>query len=328
MTLAAGKLLVLAQFDEPCLARLRQQFDVTYESWLATGIITDPVELGERLQMEGIDFLVIEADFVFAETFDAAPNLRFLGICRGDVGPHVDLQAAAERGVMVVATPGRNAVSVAELTVGLMLSLARRIPRAHELIRRGAWESPLDGYGSWGGIELAGRTAGLIGLGAIGRQVARRLLAMDMRVLAYDPYLQQDTAGLPVELVDIEALLSQADFVSIHCPLLPQTRGLLGKSALARMKPTAYLVNTARGTIVDETALVAALQDHRIAGAGLDVFSVEPLPSSHPLLGLDNVVLTPHIGGAAADVVTHHSHMMTEALECFLRGERPRTVVT
>ncbi len=322
-----SRILILAQFAEAYLARLRQRFDVIYEPWLETGALADPVELGERLAAGGIDFLVIEADFIFSETFEAAPNLRFVGVCRGDVGPHVDLDAAAKHGATVVTTPGRNAVAVAELTVGLLLSLARRIPQAHDLIRRGAWDSPLDGYGRWGGVELAGRTAGLIGLGAIGRQVARRLLALEMRVLAYDPYVREGT-GLAVELTDKTTLLVESDFVSIHCPLTAETRGLLDALALARMKPGAYLVNTARAAIINEAALVAALREHRIAGAALDVFPVEPLPTSSALLGLDNVILTPHIGGATAGVVTHHSQMITEAIESYARGEQPQNALT
>lgn len=150
---------------------------------------------------------------------------------------------------------------------------------------------------------------------------------MDMRVLACDPYVR-DTAGLAVEQVALETLLAQADFVSIHCPLTAETRGLLDATALARMKPTAFLVNTARAAVVDEAALVSALQIRQIAGAALDVFPVEPLPTSSPYLGLDNVILTPHIGGATTDVVMHHSRMMTEAIESYLADARPPNAIT
>lgn len=311
------RILILAQFAPDCLERLRQRFDVIYESWLETGELADPEALGARLAAEDIDFLVVEADFVMAETFQAAPDLRFVGVCRGDIGPHVDLDAARQYGVAVANTPGRNAVAVAELTVGLMLALARRLPQAHELVRSGHWESPLAGYATWGGVELAGRTAGLIGLGAIGRAVARRLQALEMRVLAHDPYVDP-SAGDGCRLVDLDILLETADFVSLHCPLTPQTRSLLDGRALACMKPSTYLVNTARAGLVHEEALLATLREGRLAGAALDVHRIEPLPLSSPFLALENVILTPHIGGATVDVVTHHSRQMVEALERYL----------
>jgi autoinducer 2 (AI-2) kinase len=244
-----------------------------------------------------------------------------VGVCRGKVGSHVDVAAATEHGVLVLNTPGRNAVAVAELTLALMLMLARRIPRATGLVQTGAWDSPLCAV-HWGGIELAGKTAGLIGLGAVGRGVARRLRAFDVDVLAYDPYVP--SASVPdVRLVSLDELLSRSDFVSVHCTLSPETRGLVGREGLALMKPTAFLINTARASIVDEAALLDALRTGRIAGAGLDVFSVEPLPLHHPFTRLDNVVLTPHIGGAPDDVVKRHSWMLTNDILRWQRGDRP-----
>ncbi|MBK9233423.1 MAG: phosphoglycerate dehydrogenase [Anaerolineae bacterium] len=311
------RLLILAQFTPIYLERLRRHFEILHESWLETVELVDPEALGERLRTQGIDYLVIEADFVLAETFAAAPNLRFVGVCRGEIGPHVDMEAAAEHGVMVVSTPGRNAVAVAELTLGLMLALARRIPQAHELVRAGQWDSALTGYGAWGGIELAGRTAGLIGLGAVGRAVAQRLHALDMRVLAFDPFLSAEQAA-PAALVDLPTLLRAADFISLHCPLTPQTRHLLDATALAQTKPGIFLINTARAAVVDEDALLDALRSGRVAGAALDVHRVEPLPPNSPWLALDRVILTPHIGGASVDVIGHHSRLITEALEQFV----------
>ena len=310
------RLLILAQFTPIYLERLRRHFEILHESWLETVELVDPEALGERLHTQGIDYLVIEADFVLAETFAAAPNLRFVGVCRGEIGPHVDMEAAAEHGVMVVSTPGRNAVAVAELTLGLMLALARRIPQAHELVRAGQWDSALTGYGAWGGIELAGRTAGLIGLGAVGRAVAQRLHALDMRVLAFDPFVAAAQAA-PAALVDLPTLLRAADFISLHCPLTPQTRHLLDATALAQTKPGIFLINTARAAVVDEDALLDALRSGRVAGAALDVHRIEPLPPNSPWLALDRVILTPHIGGASVDVIGHHSRLITEALEQF-----------
>ncbi len=311
------RLLILAQFAPAYLERLRRRFEVFHESWLDTAELVDPETLGERLRTQGIDYLVIEADFVLAETFAAAPNLRFVGVCRGEIGPHVDMQAAARHGVTVISTPGRNAVAVAELTLGFMLALARRLPQAHDLVRGGHWDSALTGYGAWGGIELAGRTVGLIGLGEVGRAVARRLRALEMRVLATDPAVPAAPDGM-AEMVDLATLLRQSDFVSLHCSLTPETRNLIDAAALAQMKPGVFLINTARAALVDEDALLDALHEGRVAGVALDVHRVEPLPLNSPWLAVDRAILTPHIGGASVDVVSHHSRLITEELERFL----------
>jgi len=322
------KALILAPFHLDALARLREHGEVVYESWLDTGALADPEELGARLAAEGFDVLITEADFVFEETFAAAPNLKFVGVCRGEIGAHVDVDAATQRGVLVVNTPGRNAVAVAELTIGLMIALARRIPAADAMIHTGQWQSAVDNLTQWQGVELAGKTAGLIGLGAVGREVAKRLAAFGMHIAVHDPYADRECAirlssfVIP-EFVSLDELLAQSDFVSLHCPLNAETTGMIGARELALMKPTAFLVNTARAAIVDEAALVAALREQRIAGAGLDVHLVEPLPPNSPWLALPNVILTPHVGGATDDVVRHHSGMIVADVERWLRGERP-----
>ncbi len=326
------KALVLAPFHADALAQLACDGEVVYEPWLETGQIADPVELGVRLEEGGFDVLIIEADFVFEETFAAAPGLRFVGACRGDIGEHVDLDAALARGLTVVNTPGRNAVAVAELTIGLMLGLARRIAAAHAMIRGGQWASAVDNLTAWQGIELSGKTAGLIGYGRVGREVARRLAAFEMEVIAYDPIASQagdgTKGGACASLVGLEELLSRSDFVSIHAAVNAESRGLLGALELSWMKPSAYLINTARAAIVDEGALLDALRAGRIAGAGLDVYRVEPLPPDSPWLALDNVLLTPHLGGATGDVVRRHSEMILSDLRRWRQGQRPVHLVT
>jgi D-3-phosphoglycerate dehydrogenase len=330
------KALVLAPFHEDALEQLARDGEVVYEPWLETGQIADPVELGERLAEGGFDVLIIEADFVLEETFEAAPGLRFVGACRGEIGEHVELEAALDRGVTVVNTPGRNAVAVAELTIALMLGLARRLATVHEVIRRGGWASAVDNLTTWQGVELSGKTAGLVGFGEIGRAVWKRLTALEMEVVAYDPLVSKDERAegdrgdreAGISFAGLEELLSLSDFVSIHAALTPGTRGLLGKRELSRMKPSAFLVNTARAAIVDEGALLEALHFRRIAGAGLDVYTVEPLPPDSPWLKLDNVLLAPHIGGATTDVVRRHSEMIVSDLQRWRRGERPLHLAT
>jgi D-3-phosphoglycerate dehydrogenase len=317
------KAIILAPFEQASLHRLQQRLQVLYESWMESGKMYDPEELGERLCREGISIVVTEIDFLFRETFEKAPGLKLVAMCRAGTN-QVDLESATELGVAVVHTPQRNAVAVAELTVGLLLSLARRIPQAHAAIISKHWESPLDGYLQFRGVELSGKTAGILGLGAIGSLVAQRLLAFQMRVLAHDPYLPAERAkALGVELADLETVLKESDFLSLHLPLTPETEGLLSAQRLRLMKPTAYLINTGSGGVLDEDVLAEALRQRAIAGAALDVFGGHPLPPTSPLLALDNVVLTPHIGGATQETVQRYSEMVTEDILRFLDGQRP-----
>jgi D-3-phosphoglycerate dehydrogenase len=266
-----------------------------------------------------------------AELLDRAPLLEvvFVPSAGTDV---IDVRAATERGIAVVNAAGNNYVSVSEHAVGLMLALTRRIARADRLAHsRG--ESP--GIGELGGMAsiLHGKTLGLIGFGYIGREVARICAAaFGMRVLVHDPYANPiEAERLGVRLVEgaegLGTLLDQSDVVSLHSPLTPATEKLIGPGQLARMKPTAILINTSRGGTVDTDALVAALARGQIAGAGLDVTEPEPLPAGHPLLSLDNVVLTPHIGGAAPEVIARAGAMSAADTVRALRGERPTNLV-
>jgi len=317
--------LVLAPFEQNALARLRALGPVTYEPWTTTHRLRDPEELGAGLKAGGFAAVVIEADFLFEETFAAAaPGLRFVGLCRGALN-QVDLEAATRHGVAVVHTPGRNAPAVAEHTLGLMLALLHRIPEAHQYVAAGRWQDPTAAYVELQGSELGGKTVGIVGLGAIGRLVARRLRAFDVRLLAYDPYLDDDAVrrcgATPATL---EALLGESDVVTLHAPPPANGRPLLTAGEFARMKPAALLVNTASGALVDETALADALQRKALGGAALDVFAGQPLPPSSQLLRLPNMVLTPHIGGATVETVARHSAMIAEDLERCAAGRRPR----
>lgn len=317
------KALILAPFAERSLQRLCRRFDVTYEPWTASRRLQDPDELAVRLRDEGFAAVVVEADFLFEEAF-AAPGLRLAGVCRNAL-TQVDLEAATKNGVAVIHTPSRNAAAVAELAIGLMLALARQIPAAHALVAGGEWTSPLDAYVRFRGRELAGSVVGVVGLGQIGAETARRAGCLGARVLAADPYVSERRArALNVRLVLLRALLRRSDFVSLHTPLTESTERLVDGNALDLMKPTAYLVNTGAANVLDHEALVERLRARRIAGAALDVFPGQPLPASSPLLALDNVILTPHIGGATEETVVRHSRMIVEDIERFLRGERPR----
>src|SRR6266568_4858744 len=252
----------------------------------------------DTLNAEIVDadaLIVRSATKVTAELLDKAPKLRAVG--RAGVGvDNIDLEAATKRGVLVMSTPGGNAVSVAEHTLALLLALARQVPRLDKAIHEGRWEKS-----SAAGTEVRGKTLGLIGLGRIGTEVAVRAEAFDMRVLAYDPYISEAAAReVSVELVPLEKLLAESDFVSLHTALSPSTQNLISVANIKKMKKGARLINTARGELIDEAALAEALKSGKLAGAAVDVFAEEP-PKNSPLVGLPNVIATPHVAGSTTE---------------------------
>ena len=251
----------------------------------------DRVELLAALP-EAEALLVRSATAVDAEALAAAPRLKV--VARAGVGlDNVDVRAATQSGVMVVNAPTSNIVSAAELAVALMLAAARHISPAHAALRQGEWKRS-----KYTGIELYEKTVGIVGLGRIGVLVAQRLSAFGMSVIAYDPYVQAGRAAqMGVRLVDLDTLLAESDFMSVHLPKTPETIGLIGDAELHKVRPHLVLVNAARGGIVDEVALYAALKEGRLAAAGLDVFASEPCTDS-PLFELENVVATPHLGAS------------------------------
>jgi D-3-phosphoglycerate dehydrogenase len=253
---------------------------------------------------------------VTADVLTRANGLRV--VARAGAGvDNVDTRAAAAAGVAVYNAPGANAVSVAELTWGLIFALLRHIPEADATTRAGAWEKT-----RLAGVEINGRTLGVVGLGFVGREVARVGVALGCHVLGHDP----DPAAAPilagVERVDLERIFTDCDIVSLHAPLGASTRHLANAERLSRMRPGAFLVNAARGGLVDEAALVAALRDGRLGGAALDVFEHEP-PGDSPLFALRNVVLTPHLGAATAEAQERAALMAAEAVKSHLAGGNP-----
>ncbi len=318
-----AKALILAPFAQRWVDRLGEQLNVTYEPWIESRRLHDPKVLAARIRQERFAVVIVEADFLFAEAF-AAPSLRVAGVCRNALN-QVDLKAATERGIPVIHTPARNAVAVAELVLGLMLSLARRMPAAHAWTKGGQWTNPIDSYIEFRGRELAGSTVGIVGLGHIGVEVAQRVRALGARPVAYDPYVSPLKArALGVRLLSLPALMRRADFITLHLPATKATERLIDGAMIALMKPDAYLLNTGAGAALDHDALAEALRAGRIAGAALDVFPGHILPLDSPLRGLDNIVLTPHIGGATGETVERHSRMIAEDVERFLRGDEPR----
>lgn len=243
--------------------------------------------------------IVRSATKVTRKVFQAATRLEVVGRAGAGVDT-IDVDAATERGVVVMNTPGGNTTAVAEHTMALLLALARRVSAADASLKGGRWEkSRLQG------VEIFGKVLGVLGLGRIGSEVARRALGFRMQVIAYDPYLTREAAErLGVESVELDELLSRSDFITIHTPLTGDTRHLLGEQELGRLKPGVRLINCARGGIIDEAALARAIESGRVAGAALDVFEQEPPPADHPLLRLEQVVATPHLGAATDEAQT------------------------
>jgi len=272
---------------------------------------------GELLEaVAGAEALVIRsATRVTAEVLEAGRDLVVVG--RAGVGiDNVDVEAATRLGVMVVNAPESNILSAAEHAVALMLAQARNIPQAHAALVDGRWER-----GKWEGVELHGKTLGLLGLGRVGTLVAQRAAAFGMRLTAYDPYVTPERGRqIGVELLDLEEVFSGADFVSIHLPKTAETMGLIGKELLAKSKPGLRIVNAARGGILDEEALADAISSGIVAGAALDVFSTEPCTAS-PLFGLERVVVTPHLGASTAEAQDKAGEQIAEQIVLALNGE-------
>jgi D-3-phosphoglycerate dehydrogenase len=269
----------------------------------------------ERL-LPGIDGYIAGLDGIDANALRAADRLKV--ISRYGVGiDNVDLEAARGKGIVITNTPGANSVSVAELALGLILALARQIPEAVQAVHQGKWPR-------YAGISLEGKTIGILGLGAIGKQLARRLAGFDCTLLAFDPFADPAFAtDNHVELTSMEDVIRQSDFISLHLPLLPETRGLVNATFLSQMKPGSFLVNTSRGEVVDENALFEALQSGHLKGAGLDAFGVEPPDPHNPLLSLPQVIATPHLGAQTDGATSNMGWFAMRDCLAVLKNETP-----
>jgi D-3-phosphoglycerate dehydrogenase len=309
------KVLISDPMAEDGVAYLRQRAEVDVRTGMS------PEEL-IRIIPE-YDALVVRSETrVTAEVIEAGARLQVVG--RAGVGiDNIDVAAATRRGIVVVNAPTGNNVAAAEHTIAMMLAMARQIPQAYTSLRKGEWKRS-----RFMGVELRGKTLGVVGLGRIGTEVARRAQGLEMRVIAFDPYLSVEHAEkLGVEAMGLDELLQRADFVTLHVPLTAQTTGLIGAEQLRRMKPTARLINCARGGIVDEGALLEALDQGVIAGAALDVFSREPLAADSPLLRHDKVVVTPHLAGSTFEAQVEVALDVAEQIVAVLQGRSARYAV-
>jgi D-3-phosphoglycerate dehydrogenase len=311
---------VTAPFRGEGMTTLQALADVVYDPWIEQRPlrIYNGEKLAARVEEEGASILVVETDLVRGPVLDLP--LTAIGSCRGDPN-NVDVEGATAKGIPVLRAPGRNADAVAEMTLALLFAVNRFVVAGDRDVRNGEVYSggliPYQRYRAW---ELAGRTAGIVGLGAVGRATKWRLEGIGMNVIAYDPYNPEAKHSL-------DDLLAESDVVTMHAMVTEETRGLIGKEQFARMKEGAIYLNSARAMLHDTDALTEALQSGLLGGAGLDHFEGENLPTDHPLCSMQNVVLTPHIGGATYDTEANHSKMIADDLARLLNGERPLHIV-
>ncbi len=307
------KVLVTDGIEKEALVRLQATHQV------------DVIEMGPEDLLKNIgkyDALIVRGRTkVTAQVIEKATNLKVVG--RAGVGvDNIDVAAATQHKLAVVNAPTGSTVSVAELAFGHMLSLARKLPIADKSVKAGKWEKK-----AFMGTELQGKTLGLLGSGRIGTEVAKRAQAFGMKTIAYDPYLPPAIAKQnKIDLVNKGTLFAESDFLSVHTALTPETKGMVGPQEFAAMKKTAFLVNCARGEVIQESALVEAVKSGKIAGAALDVFSNEP-PTGSSLLGLDNVLMTPHIGASTIEAQFRAGMAIVDQVEAVLQGNKPEFIV-
>lgn len=341
------KAFITARIDKTQVERLVSNgFEVEQGGFGLTGVKLTEAELIEKFK--SIEVAIVEFENITDAVLESAKNLKVVACLRNEPGASLDIAAATKRGIPALFAPGRNAVAVAEYTLGLMISIARSIPTTHHLLRytdeltavtysdksgerknvTSEWSmDPGAPFQKFQGDELMGKTVGLVGAGFIGQEIAKRVAALGMKLIAFDPYAKADQlAKLSITSVELDELAAQSDFVVMAAKVTPESTGLFGAKQFAAMKPSAYFINTARAALVDYDALFQALSQNKIAGAGLDVYPTEPLPGDSPFRKLTNVVLSPHLAGATREVVEHHSKMVVDDLLGLLDGKVPTRI--
>jgi D-3-phosphoglycerate dehydrogenase len=342
------KLLVTARMEAEDMARLGEWFaDTETAGWGLDRVKLDEAKMIERLR--GKDAAIIEFEPMTEKVISASPDLKLIACCRNEPEANVDVEAATARGIPVLSGAGRNAVSVAEFTFGMLLALSRNIAKTDYLLKRTdeitglvysgkdqlkgrptEWSLDVNApFNRYGGPELYEKNLGVIGLGTIGRVVASMGKAFGMNLLVFDPYVSEQAIRVQVggRKVSLEELMQEADFVSLHAKVTAETTGLVDRRYLSMMKPGAYLVNTARAALMDYDALYDLLREGKIAGAALDVYPEEPIRSDNSFLKLDNVLLTPHLAGSSRDIPRHHSRLITDDVIRLYSGERPQRIM-
>ena len=335
------KIFFTAEYDESALKPLYDIGEVVKDGWAIGLPKMEEDEFAKKSQ--DADIIITSYDDVTRKVIENAPNLKLIA-CTRATPVNVDMEAAKERNIPVLYTPGRNSDTTAEMTIGLMLAIARKIPMAYKALKEGeftadpsavketkeglkvdmVWDmKPGSPYVVFKGTQLKGKKLGIVGYGSIGKRVGHIARAFGMELLIYDPFLCPiDIEAIDVRKVEkLEDMMAEADFVTCHMKITPETTGIISKEMIAKMKPTAYFINSSRGAFLDEEALIEALREKRIAGAAFDVYAKEPIASNHPYITeLDNVVITPHIAGATDDVLVNHTRQIVADVQRFVEG--------
>ncbi len=334
--------LVTAEVITDMLEPLKEKIDFDFDGYFIDHEVMPVEELKEKIK--NYDILICEYDTIDKEILDCAEKLKLIICCRGGVKTVIDLEAAKEKGIIICNNGGRNAQAVSDFTLGFILDLTRNISKSNALIQNKVIttdvKSKPDNYKDtvWGldnnspFIRFRGKSVnhmvlGLVGCGFAGSLVAKKANVFDMEIIAYDPFI--DPARVPefVKLVDFEELLSRSDIISLHCNVSPESKNMFNKETFAKMKEGSYFINTARGELVDEAALIETLNTHHLAGAAIDVTVKEPIASDCPLLTAENLIITPHIAGSSYDVQVCGTQMVKDALEDFMADIKPRNCV-
>lgn len=321
--------LITASLEEEGLAQLRQYGEVRYQPMAMTHRFLSGGMLVQELH--GVDVFITEADQLSEQEIRELETVQIICSCRGNP-VNIDVASATARSIPVIHAPGRNADAVADLSVMLMIMLGRKVLQAASLLHE---RDPSNDmmmmariYFELRGTEMWNKTVGIVGMGAIGRKVTARLLPFGCKVIGYDPYVSQETMNsFGATKVELDELLRQADYISLHAVVTAGTKGMIGRREIEFMKETAYFINVARSALTDEMALYEALQQKRIAGAAFDVYDKEPLPADHPFLKLDNVILLPHIGGNTHEVNIHQTEIIVPDIIRLINGERPHNIM-
>lgn len=336
------KILVTAEVNENIIKELESYGEVLIEGW---GKMHRKLTETEMIDLaKDKDILITSYDPITEKVIDACKSLKLIA-CTRSSPVNIDIKAARERGIKVIFTPGRNSDCTAEYTIAMMLNISRHMADAYMDLKNGKYLAdktqddnqftglkedvtwalgPGSPYVAFKGMQLKGHILGLIGYGSIGKKVSKIAGAFGMKIYVYDPYLSSiEINDNIIQKVTIEKLLEESDFVSCHCKVDENTRGLIGENEFKRMKKSAYFINSSRGAIVNEKALIKALREKEIAGAALDVFSQEPLAEEHPFISeLDNVFVTPHLAGATYDAIDNHTYMIVEDMKNFFNNEQ------
>jgi len=325
------KILITAPFSEAALSALREAgLKVDYQSWLETGKLYLGQSILPIIEQSNPDIIIVEGDEIKEDLLEHC-HFKLIGSVR-NAPNNIDVILATQKGIPVLSVPGRNTISVAELAIALMLAQLRNIIAAERLLKDDFFVDDFNDfarmYTRLAGSELHGKKVGIIGLGSIGMEVAKRLQAFGSHLLIYDPYTTDERVEIVNgSLVDLNTLLQESDIVTIHCTPTDETRKMIGRNEIALMKKSAILINTARASIVDEDALYEALESGAIAGAGLDVFSMEPVDCDNRFLELDNVTVMPHMGGNTKETIERQSASIATDILAFIRGEKPKNLL-